>query len=140
MDTVLKILRCTCFMCSRIVCTEDELAVAVQEPCLSRLNAVYGAARTKRRCAHCQAPRPTYTRIGTYIRTEWAADAAWESPEEMAVCTAPFTQRDALSILRSVPKDHLIVMGFDPETSHPADMILTVLLVPSPNVRPTITM
>lgn len=140
LDTVLKILKSVCFMCSGLLLTEEEMVFLAHQPNQARLSAACSMAKTKKRCPFCDAPRPTYSRNGCGIKAEWATDAPWQSDEEKAWCTRPFTQRESLSILRSVSDAHYETMGFDVERSHPVNMILTVLLVPPPNVRPTITM
>ena len=138
-DIVLKMLRCTCFMCSRLSLTPPE-AKALGEAARGRhrLAAVYPVAKTRKRCHSCGAPRPTFTRLSMGIRVDWPVDMEWESDEEREYCTSPFTQRDAFSILSNMTDEDCELLGFDPVDSHPRNMIMHAVIVPPPSVRPTI--
>ena len=67
-----------------------------------------------------------------------AIASEWESTEERDFCTAPFTAREALSILEHISDSDCRLLGFDPDVSHPKHMILQVLVVPPPCTRPAI--
>ena len=154
-DTVLKALRCVCFACAR-ACVSDEERATFQthagnyeegdgdgDACgggggKHRLHALHNLTRTRRTCVHCGMVRPTISRAAFGLRVDWPADVAWESAEEEAYCTAPFTARDALSILRHVPHADLALMGFDPVQSHPQHMIVQNLVVCPPCTRPAV--
>ena len=82
--------------------------------------------------------RPTYARTPLGIKLDWPHDMAWECEEEEAFCTQPFTAREALSVLRHVSDADIALLGFDPKTSHPRNMILQTLVVPPPSTRPAI--
>ena len=135
-DTTCRVLRCVCFMCSRVLVTPDE--VGSDECAKHRLAAVYNSAKTKKRCAVCHAPRPTYTKNALAIRIDWPTDVEWESEDERRYCTATFTPREALSILTNISDADAIELGFNPDVSHPRNMILENMLVPPPAARPAI--
>lgn len=138
-DTVVKILRVTCFCCSRLCVTDDEVASLDETGSgRSRFTFIHNAYRTRRTCPHCDMVRPSFTRVPLGIKVTWPADVPWESEEERAYCTAPFTARDALSILRNIPHHDLIVLGFSPSESHPMNMIVQNMVVPPPSTRPAI--
>ena len=138
-ETVLRVLRTQCFVCSRVCYTDEEAAALPAElGGRARLAHAHAALRTRKRCPHCDARRPALARTPYGIRADWPADAEWESEEERAFCTAPFTARDALSILRELPDADARALGFDPAASHPKDMIVVNLVVPPPCTRPAI--
>ena len=140
-ETVLKTLRSVCFMCSRLCQTPDDdscTAVATGQS-KARFNHVYAASKVRRRCPHCGTMQPTLVRQSMGIKVEWPTDMEWESEEERAYCTQPFTQRDAYSILRGMTDADCAALGFNPTESHPKHMVMTVLLVPTPTMRPTIS-
>tara|TARA_B110001450_G_scaffold256622_1_gene287798 strand:+ start:4067 stop:8008 length:3942 start_codon:yes stop_codon:yes gene_type:complete len=82
--------------------------------------------------------QPTMSRVPLGIKVTWPSEMAWESDEERDYCTAPFTARDALSILRNIPHHELITLGFSPKESHPMNMIMQNMVVPPPCTRPAI--
>jgi len=139
-ETVLKTLRCACFFCGRVCLSDDEAASVAADAAAgrNRFAAAYTAAKPKRRCPHCGVLRPTFVRQAMSIRLEWPSDMVYESEAEEAYCKRPFTQRDALSMLRALSDEDCAVLGFDSQSSHPRNMVLTVLLVPPPSIRPTI--
>ena len=50
------------------------------------------------------------------------------------------TPEKALEILKRIPDDDCRALGFDPRYSRPDSMVLTVLPVPPPPVRPSVQM
>lgn len=137
-DTVLKILRVTCFCCSRICITDDEIASLDETNGRSRLTSIHNAFRMRKTCPHCDMTRPAMTRVPLGIKVTWPAEMQWESDEEREYCTSPFTARDALSILRNIPHEDLVVLGFSPTESHPMNMIVQNMVVPPPCTRPAV--
>ena len=137
-DTALKILRVTCFCCSRICITDDEIASLENTKGRSRLTSIHNTFRTRKACPHCDMVQPSMTRVPLGIKVTWPAEMQWESDEERDHCTAPFTAREALSILRNIPHNDLTTLGFSPTESHPMNMIVQNMVVPPPCTRPAI--
>ena len=139
-DTLLKTLRTQCFMCARVCVAGDDEAHALTHGLAGkpRLLSVYAAVRTRRRCPHCDAQRPTFVRQSMSVHVEWPEDAEWVDDAEREYCTRAFTAREALSMLRNMPDDDCRLLGFDPRVSHPANMVTQALQVPPPSARPTI--
>lgn len=137
-DTVLKILRVTCFCCSRICITDDEIASLDETNGRSRLTSIHNTFRMRKTCPHCDMTRPAMARVPLGIKVTWPTDMQWENDEEQEYCTSPFTARDALSILRNIPDDDLLVLGFSPKESHPMNMIVQNMVVPPPCTRPAV--
>ncbi|MFN3267712.1 MAG: DNA-directed RNA polymerase subunit A' [Zestosphaera sp.] len=130
-----EILRATCRKCGKLKIPEDEIERYLE--LLSKLKdrwpqlAESLSEHVKRRamkvyvCPHCgeRQFRIRYEKPTTFIE---------EGP--LGKLTPTFI-RDWLS---RVPDRHLRVMGYDPEISHPAWAVITVLPVPPIAVRPSI--
>lgn len=144
LDATLKCLRSVCYFCSRLLVSEAEAAALAGNAELvgKRLFlAVYQAARTRRRCAHCHGPQPAYQRVVNTIRVEWPAEAAelFEDEAERAEVTARvFTSIEAHSILDAIPDGDCRLMGFSTAFAHPRDMVQDVCHVIPPIARPAI--
>lgn len=137
---ILKLLRCICFMCSRLKVASEELAEYSELYSLERLNTVSKCLTTKLTCVHCQGPQPLYKRVGISISLTYKPKQleAFENPEEAAFCTRPFTPRTARSILKHVSDEDCVLLGLNPLMTRPEWMVLTVLIVPPPIIRPSI--
>ena len=137
-DTILKVLRTVCFHCTRMCATDADLENVRAQRGRQRLASLHAAVRGRRACPHCGIARPSFTRTAFGIQIEWPEDFAWESEEERAYCTAPFTAREALSMLSHLTDDDVELLGFSAQTSHPRNMIAQSLVVPPPSARPAI--
>lgn len=137
-DTVLKILRMVCFSCSRLCISDSDTILEENETGKNLFSSIYSSAKAKKKCPHCGMTKPNYIRQSLSIKIDWPNDTEWECEEEKQYCNAPFTSKEAHSILSHVPDEDYITMGFNPKISHPKNMILTVLVVPPPVTRPAI--
>ena len=137
-EVTFKALRSVCFACSHLLLTrEDRNAINREEEGKTRFQSVYAVAKGRKRCHHCQMLQPHYTRCALGIRIDWPSDMEWASEDERAYCTAPFTAREARSILRHISEEDVTFMGFN-EFSKPADLVIGMILVPPPVARPAI--
>ena len=142
-EQTLKILRSVCFMCSKLVLTDEDIENLQFEDISSgksKFSSVYSTAKTKKRCPHCKCVRPNFTRQALYIKMDWPPDSEceWESEEEREMAHQPFTSETARSILHNISDEHAEVLGFNVKSSHPRDMIMQEILVPPPIARPAI--
>lgn len=136
-DMTFKTLRCVCFTCSKLLLTAEEVSNLGDDDGKTRFQTVYNHVKTRKKCLSCGMLQPAYTRLALSIKCDWPQDHAWESEEERIYYTAPFTARDALSILTHVPSDDAAALGFN-RFCRPRDLILLVVLVPPPVARPAI--
>lgn len=89
-------------------------------------------------CPDCGVSQPSYN-TGTG-KPEWRRkDLLALSPEEQALAQAPFTTLVGQAILRGITDDDARAMGFCPPDARPESMIMDVLLVPPPIVRPSVS-
>jgi DNA-directed RNA polymerase II subunit RPB1 len=149
LKTVVKALRCVSYHNSKImVLPEDpkyKAAMKVRNP-ERRLRAFTSVCQSKRTCEHTGGPQPTYRlEHGTLkIMAEFPKPKD-DDDEAMAAMEAverkqEITPEKALEILRRISDDDCRVLGFDPRFCRPDFLILSVLPVPPPPVRPSVQM
>jgi len=147
LETVRKVLNCICYSCSRLRFSQEEMseyeldpnAVAIHKK--QRLSAIYTTCRFRRRCPHCNSPCPIFVRLNALmLQTDWSNvdDSAFESPEEKAYLTHATNPTMVRELLVNMADEDVAWLGFDPKNSHPREMVLTVLAVPPPVLRPSV--
>lgn len=135
----LKVLRCVCFYCSKLLVTEpvraqlrkinsppDRLRVALKATSSSKL--VCPADRQG-----CGNTQPKFSRDGFRIRATYP-----ETPEDSAEKKQPVTAEKVLEVFRRISDDDIFLLGLSPKYSRPEFMILKLLPVPPPQVRPSV--
>ena len=83
----------------------------------------------------CGFEQPKYRRTGLKIMVEFQKVTDAETDKKR-----PLQAESALHILKNISEDHCIRLGFDPVKARPHWMIITVLPVAPPPVRPSIVM
>ena len=146
LNTTLKALRCVCFSCSAILGDEpvtdgkptldsQRLAAATRKKNpAQRLRAVMDFAKTKKECWSCSAPQPSFKRDGLMINAEFK-ESTDDHERKMEV-----SAERAHSILKNISDEDARRLGFNPQWTRPDWMVITVLPVPPPHVRPSIKM
>ena len=142
-DSIIKILRSVCFLCSRPCMTPNttsntqDCKSTYVEPQHARksFNKQYAYCKMRRRCAYCDAPCPDYVRNGNDIDIVWGEKSTFASPEEEAFCRKPFTRLCVDSILNCISDEDAESLGFTVSLCHPRNFMLWVLLIPSPSIR-----
>ena len=147
--TVVKVLRCVSFHNSKLMLMPDDpkfkAILRIRNP-ERRLRALTSVCQSKRECEHTGAPQPTYRlESGTLkIMAEFPKPKASEADEGSALDAAEqkqeITPSRALDILKRISDEDCDALGFHPKYSRPDWMILTVLPVPPPPVRPSVQM
>ncbi|THD24542.1 DNA-directed RNA polymerase II largest subunit [Fasciola hepatica] len=156
----LKLLRCVCFHCSKILVDVDSPAVQeilrktkgdnrrrmtfMYEECKTRTECLSGedqngsendVMENKTRRAGCGRYQPRFRRIGLEISAEWKKINE-ESQERKIALTA----ERVLEVFKRISDEDCISLGFDPRYARPDWMIITVLPVPPLAVRPAVVM
>lgn len=143
----LKYMRLLCFWCSEFWMDPEQKKVCVHlenkqfelRDKLRHLSCVSNT-ETHRRCRSCEGLQPYYSVANVSIECKWTNDQLKELeefPEERAMALTPFTSREALEILRDADYGSAWkLLGVDTKRSHPASMIITLLPVPPPLIRP----
>ncbi|EGG15801.1 RNA polymerase II largest subunit [Cavenderia fasciculata] len=164
-DTVLKIVRCVCFHCSKLLTDTNDShfrqALKIRNP-KRRLNAILDICKTKKVCdigqeekdrehdlsktdeeldrkphSHggCGNLQPKITKEELKFIVEFK-DVADETVEKKSILSAERVH----NILKRISDDDARSMGLNPDWARPDWMVVTVLPVPPPPVRPSIMM
>ena len=141
LSTVIKILRCTCFKCSKLLINKDTFKHALQMNPEQRWNFVFALASKVKRCGDetcdgCGCKQPTK------IRKEGLATltAVWDkmdldAGDEISMVITP---EIVVKQFRRISDEDCAFMGFSPVWSRPDWMVCQVLAVPPPAVRPSV--
>uniref|UniRef100_R7W504 DNA-directed RNA polymerase subunit n=1 Tax=Aegilops tauschii TaxID=37682 RepID=R7W504_AEGTA len=168
--TVLSIMRCVCFNCSKILADEDDekgnnkfkQALKIKNP-KNRLRKIQEACKSKKVCSAgeddlegqdtdepvkkrggCGAQQPKITVDGMKMVAEFKAtnkkngdqDQLPEPVERKQILSA----ERVLNVLKRISDEDCLLLGLDPKYARPDWMILQVLPIPPPPVRPSVMM
>jgi len=136
---IANLLKATCRNCGRVKLPPDKLErvsrrmerLAKRWPALKRklVQAVIREAAKQTVCPHCKTPQYK-------IRLE----KPYTFYEQREVGVVKLTPLEIRERLERIPDSDLLVLGLDPKESRPEWMVLTVLPVVPPAVRPSITL
>lgn len=137
-NMTLKVLRCVCHYCSRLLCSSDAIKQSLQKrnPASRLRHILHSCSGTKRVCAGddgCGNLQPSYTRDGFRIRALFE-DAGEDSPERKDTVTA----EKVYSIFKRISDKHAEALGMSSQWARPEWLVLTLLPVPPPQVRPSV--
>ena len=141
LPTLVKILRCVCYFCSELLIPFDHPKIHgrfVNTVDKNRLNLVSIIGRTRNTCPKCAGPQPNYTKDGSNIKHEFDARHSFASVDEKEWALTPLQPTRVRSILEYVTDEACLFLGLNPEFARPEWMVLTVLVVPPPIIRPSI--
>nr|CAB3491643.1 unnamed protein product [Digitaria exilis] len=166
--TVLSIMRCVCFNCSKILADEESYkfkqALKIRNP-KNRLRRIYDACKTKKFCGGgddlciqeqqgtdelvkksggCGAQQPNITVEGMKMVVEFKApkkknDDNGQLPEPVERKQILSAER-VLDVLKRISDEDCLLLGLNPKFARPDWMILQVLPIPPPPVRPSVMM
>ncbi|KAL0872475.1 hypothetical protein Bca101_022180 [Brassica carinata] len=170
MKTVLSIMRCVCFNCSKILAHEDEhkfkQAMKIKNP-KNRLKKILEACKNKTKCADdddiedvqnqdtadepvkkihggCGAVQPKLTIEGMKMIAEYKITRKKNNEQDQLPERADLKQTlgadRVLSVLKRISDADCQLLGFNPMYARPDWMILEVLPIPPPPVRPSVMM
>ena len=140
LTTIMKIVRCTCVKCSKLLINKEEYKYLLNIPNEKRWNYVFSIASKIKRCGEdtndgCGCLQPIKLKkegLSTLI-AEW--DDIGEDEEKLNMIMTP---EIVLKQFRRISDEDITFMGFSPIWSRPEWMICQVLAVPPPAVRPSI--
>ena len=136
MSTILKVLNCVCFNCSKLLISKDLYRQALQLQGEARWKYVFGLAKNVRRCEEngCSCLQPNKIKkegLATII-AEWKNDAGDEP------IVIKLTPEMVLKIFKRISDEDVTFMGFSPQFARPDWMICQVMSVPPPAARPSV--
>ena len=135
LNTILKLLRCVCFKCSKLLVSKEKYSQAMKLPEDARWKYVFSLASKIKRCGEdtedgCGCLQPNK------IRKEGLASifAEWKDTD----IVIKLTPEIVLKIFKRISDEDVCFMGFSPLWSRPDWMICQVMAVPPPAVRPSV--
>jgi len=144
LNVVLKVLRCVCFKCSKLLINKEKHKHILSKSNEQRWNYVFQHANKMRFCGQetkqgCSCVQPKYVKDGfATIFADWTnIKDAPEHTEEDNI-KIKLTPELALKILRRISDIDVDFMGFSSTWSRPDWMICQVLAIPPPAVRPSV--
>ena len=140
LTTVLKILRCTCVKCSKLLIDKEKHKGAIDMAAEARWNYIFQHANkvktcgedTKNGCGCIQPIRIKKEGLAT-ILAEWDKESSGEEGNIMKL-----TPEFILKIFKRISDEDVNFMGFSSVWSRPEWMICKVLPVAPPAVRPSV--
>ena len=159
LSTILKILKCVCFKCSKLLISKEKYKQALKMNNDARWKYVCSIASKIKRCGEdidngcgcLQPPKIRKEGLAT-IFAEWSntesneAEEAAEENEEAAggdnaskgKIVIKLSPEMVLKIFKRISDEDVSFMGFNPLWSRPDWMICQVMAVPPPAVRPSV--
>ena len=140
LNNILKILRCVCFKCSKLLISKEKHKHFLNEMTDNRWKTVFNLASKIKRCGEdtddgcgCLQPNKIRKEGLATIYAEWSAENSESDP-----IVIKLTAEMVLKICKRISDEDVNFMGFSPIYSRPDWMICQVMLVPPPAVRPSV--
>ena len=137
LSQIMKIMRCTCYKCSKLLIDKKAHKHALKMPNKERWDYVFSLASKVKTCGECNEDGCGYTQP-TKIRKQGLADIMAEWKEKETSYEMKMTPEIVLKIFRRISDEDITFMGFSPKWSRPEWMVCQVLAVPPPAVRPSV--
>lgn len=138
LNTTLKILRCVCYHCSKLLCTEAsiESLLKIKKPSARLRTAMRLTSSATKTCSGnngCGQRQPKYSRDGFRLRAVLP-----ETTEEAADRKETITAEKTYNVFKRITDNDCAAMGLSAKWARPEWLVLTVLPVPPPQVRPSV--
>jgi len=135
MSRILKLLKCICFRCSKLLLSDEELEVDSKD-IYEKFDLIYEKSKKKKICGcanGCGSIQPTrYSKEGIgKVFAEWI----YKDQENKKVLVKPDY---VLKIFKRITDEDCIKLGFSPSFCRPEWLICEVLPVAPPAVRPSV--
>jgi DNA-directed RNA polymerase II subunit RPB1 len=138
MKDILKILRCVCFKCSKLLISKNKYNHALKLDGTARWKYIYQNASGISRCGEdsddgcgCLQPKTIRKEGLATIIAKWIR----KNTEDVVLS---LTAELVLKIFKRISDEDVNFMGFSPLWSRPEWMICQTMLVPPPSVRPSV--
>jgi DNA-directed RNA polymerase II subunit RPB1 len=142
LSTILKVLRCCCFKCSKLMISKEKYKQALKLSGDARWKYVFSLASKMKRCGEdtedgcgCLQPNKIRKEGLATIYAEWKNDASSEQSQNIIIKLTP---EMVLKIFKRISDEDVSFMGFSPTWSRPDWMVCQVMAVPPPAVRPSV--
>ena len=136
MPRIMKLMRCVCFRCSKLLLSNDELKKGKGKDMYETFDLIHEKSKKIKTCDNengCGALQPTrYTKEGMgKLFAEWLVK---DQPTKKVLIRADYV----LKVFKRITDEDCIKLGFSPNFCRPEWLICTVLPVPPPSVRPSV--
>ena len=140
MKEIMKISRCTCYKCSKLLINKTQHLHILDWPADKRWKYVSKLAANVKRCGEqtddgCGCKQPTKIKLEEMASLYAIWESSIEKDEKISVRMTP---EMVLKNFKRISDDDVHFMGFSPVWSRPDWMICQVLPVPPPAVRPSV--
>ena len=143
LTTILKILRCVCVKCSKLLINKENAGSLLKMDGEKRWSHVFTLASKVKRCGDltgdgcgCKQPAKIRKEGLSTIFAEWEnMDSANEGGDNLSMKLTP---EMVLKIFKRISDEDVNFMGFSSLFSRPDSMICQALAVPPPAVRPSV--
>ena len=140
LGTILKVLRCVCFKCSKLLINKEKYSQTLEMSNEARWKFVSNLVSKIKRCGEdtqdgcgCLQPHKIRKEGLASLSAEWK-----NTQEDEENIVIPLTPELVLKIFARMSDQDVAFMGFSPIWSRPDWMICQVLAVPPPAVRPSV--
>ena len=146
LNTILKILRCTCIKCSKLLIDKAKFSYLLKLNAKKRWDKIFKLANKVDRCGEetndgcgTKQPRKIMKEGLATLIAEWDnIDGINDDDGNKSKLTMKLTPEIVLKIFRRISDEDVSFMGFSPIWSRPDWMICQVLAIPPPAVRPSV--
>ena len=142
LNTVMKILKCVCIKCSKLLINKSEHNNLLSYSSPDRWDNVFNLCNKIKRCGEksdngcgCLQPEKIKKEGFATLIAEWSKK---DDDSDEPAMTFKITAEVALKILKKITDDDVNFMGFSSTWSRPDWMICQKLAVPPPSVRPSV--
>lgn len=147
LNTMLKMLRCICIKCSKLLISKDKYKYFLELDSRERWLNVFPIASKINRCGDdtcggcgCKQPKKIYKEGLATLLAEWPNIEGIADDDDIVKdkLTMKLTPEVVLKIFRRISDEDVTFMGFSPLYSRPDWMICQVLAIPPPSLRPSV--
>ena len=145
LTTIIKILRCTCVKCSKLLISKELYKHFLNLPPDVRWNNIFSIASKIKRCGEdtnngcgCKQPNKIKKEGLATLIAEWDEIDGIDKEENPEKLILHMTPEVVLTQFKRISDEDITFMGFSPLWSRPEWMICQVLAVAPPAVRPSV--
>jgi DNA-directed RNA polymerase II subunit RPB1 len=142
LTTVIKILRCTCIKCSKLLISKEKNKHLLELSSEERWHEIFGLASKVKRCGECIDNGCGYKQPNKIKKENLATlIAEWDNvdvEDDTTKVSIKLTPEKVIKLFRRISDEDVKFMGFNNLWCRPEWMICQVLAIPPPAIRPSI--
>ena len=145
LNTIIKILRCVCIKCSKLLVSKERLNYLLKLNKEKRWNKLFSLASKIKRCGEdtsdgcgCKQPNKIRKEGLATLYAEWNNIDGLDDENSSDKLTMKLTPELIIKIFSRITDDDVNFMGFSSVWSRPEWMICQTMAIPPPSVRPSV--